>query len=982
MRLNKWLGWVPTASPYALPAGAAVRQVNCMSLIPGQLTVRGGSKVIASGDKRATTLWGYSVGSGQTDKVIGFTESAELAEYSGIGGETSAKYTATEFSADRPVAFSQGRRGEVYIYQGYGKRGMVRGVTGKYRPVGLDAPDTKPTITKSLQLASYVARIDILDPGNGYHAAPLVKIGAPGPGGRQAKAISRIASSQVSEIDITDGGSGYTNTPYIGFAAPDGQTITGSGAQAKLELEAGYAQGDPETGVVYWKITKFPYLFWPCLSRLKREGNGFILDAKSKSGKGSGAKAILFLPEEALSGASWDEIYCFDPSSDGSELLGLADQCTIQVYDFGKDYDGSDEITVSIPMAGAWASSSGPGGATFGPLCGTAAPCNLEATGYTFNTPGCPDRLTVIESNPYKRRKLKPTVKDGGSGYLTPPQFVTDDGDLINTEISFEGKVTKLILENPSKTYLWAPTLVDTSGNVGKAYALAIMRPILRGKYQCYYRYVDESVTEEEGGPLYSNLSPVTEVDAEGGCASMTWAYESGPGTAVELWRTTADQATTLFLVARIGGEKPFGSTLDALSDYDLPNPDREGFDWMPIVKTDGSLNANIYGVASTDFAVGVVFQDRTWLGVDTTGKRPNTLMYSEADQPEAMPEVNELILQTNLRDTDYITALIPYAGALVVAQSRHCHRISFVNSPDIDATTSLIAYRGCVSQRCWDIYQGIAYMLDDLGLYSLDPQGNVEHLSFPLDDLFRVNPDDTIKTIDFSKREWFFVRSDRNLGVIRFHVAFKGDEGKYPTRQIVYDPDSKTFWLEAYPATFSAATEVRDVKGDLVLIHAGDKGLYQFGVGLTDDGAAIPYSWRSGNFEFVTDRAKGGGQQNSRNVSVVYKPTEESSVLKMEVFYNGSKVPRSNVVGRDRGIGFVHAEDSPIAYVDMKIQQSQEAESHGIARALFAGKTLEDMWGSDTHLAVRLYGQQTDAGDVVIHSVDFQGVSAPGGEQ
>jgi hypothetical protein len=101
-----------------------------------------------------------------------------------------------------------------------------------------------------------------------------------------------------------------------------------------------------------------------------------------------------------------------------------------------------------------------------------------------------------------------------------------------------------------------------------------------------------------------------------------------------------------------------------------------------------------------------------------------------------------------------------------------------------------------------------------------------------------------------------------------------------------------------------------------------------------------------------------------------------------MEVFYNGSKVPRSNVVGRDRGIGFVHDENSPVAHVDMKIQQSQEAESHGIARALFAGKTLEDMWGSDTHLAVRLYGQQTDAGDVVIHSVDLQGVSAPGEDQ
>ena len=96
MRLNKWLGWSPNASPYALPAGAAVRQVNCMSLIPGQLTVRGGSKVISKSEDRATTLWGYSIGSGQTDKVIGFTESSKVVEFNGIGGgEPTAEFTPT-----------------------------------------------------------------------------------------------------------------------------------------------------------------------------------------------------------------------------------------------------------------------------------------------------------------------------------------------------------------------------------------------------------------------------------------------------------------------------------------------------------------------------------------------------------------------------------------------------------------------------------------------------------------------------------------------------------------------------------------------------------------------------------------------------------------------------------------------------------------------------------------------------------------------
>ena len=970
MRLNKWLGWVSTASPYALPPGTAVEQINCMSVVPGQLTVRGGSKVIAKSTDRCNSLWGYSVGFGKTETVVGFTESGKVTEFTNLGSGTSGlKITDTDFNGSRPVNFAQGRRGEVYVYQGYGKRGKIRGLDGTYRPVGLDAPDEAPVVQVSKKVASYVARIDIIDPGNGYHAAPSVNIEAPtGGGGKQAKAISRIASSQVSEVDVTDGGAGYTKTPWVEFKAPEGTTITGGGASAKLSLAPGFSKGSHKTGVVFWEITELPFYFWPCLTGLQKEGKGYIVPAKSKSGKGSGAKAIFWLPSRS-------DFKCGNPNEDDVgpvEINGI----TVQVYDFGEGYDPSDEITAEIPI-GTGFTVNALGGTTIN-NCGGAR-CQLVATGYLLNSPGCPDVLTVIEENPYKQRPLSPTLQNAGSGYLTPPIFVTDDGDIIKTEISKEGAVTKLIVDDPSKLYLWAPELVRTEGNVGLARALAIMRPIFRGKYQCYYRYVDESIPESAGGPLFSNLSPVTEVDCGDGSDSIVWSYEKGPGTAVELWRTTADQATVLFRVAKIGGEKPFGSTTDTLSDYDVANPTREGFQAMPIVLSDGSLNANRFGIAPSNFAVGVVFQDRTWLGVDTSGLQPNTLMYSEADEPEAVPDVNELILQTNLRDTDYITALIPYAGALVVAQSRHCHRLSFVNSPAIDATTSLIAYRGCINQRCWDIYQGIAYMLDDVGLYSLDPQGNVDYLSYSIDSLFRVNPDATLPTIDFSKREWFFVRADRNMGVIRIHVAFVGDTGKYPTRQVVFDPDSKAFWIEQYPATFSAATEVRSSDGSIILIHAGDEGLYQFGVGLTDSGTPIYFSWKSINFEFITDKDRGGGQQNSRNVSVVYKPTKDSCRLHLSVYYNGSKTPRANVARRDRGVGFVHSDTRPLAYVDMQIQPEQEAESHGVARALFAGKTLEDFAGADTHIAFRLFGQQNDAGDVVIHALDLQGLAEPG---
>ena len=40
--INKWGGLATNVSPYAIPPGAAVTQVNVQCLSPGQLTVRGG----------------------------------------------------------------------------------------------------------------------------------------------------------------------------------------------------------------------------------------------------------------------------------------------------------------------------------------------------------------------------------------------------------------------------------------------------------------------------------------------------------------------------------------------------------------------------------------------------------------------------------------------------------------------------------------------------------------------------------------------------------------------------------------------------------------------------------------------------------------------------------------------------------------------------------------------------------------------------
>ena len=76
IRIDQWKGLVTAASPYILPPGAAVEQVNAQSRTPGQLTVRGGmTSVSATGAASGAflELWGYCPGSSDEDSLFCFT---------------------------------------------------------------------------------------------------------------------------------------------------------------------------------------------------------------------------------------------------------------------------------------------------------------------------------------------------------------------------------------------------------------------------------------------------------------------------------------------------------------------------------------------------------------------------------------------------------------------------------------------------------------------------------------------------------------------------------------------------------------------------------------------------------------------------------------------------------------------------------------------------------------------------------------------
>jgi len=824
------------------------------------------------------------------------------------------------FSASHPVSFCQGRKGAVYVFQGHGYRGKAwKASISDWRPVGLDAPTVAPTITQSELVRHYVARVDVLNPGSGYDVAPSVSFS--GSGTPNASALARVSDGGVGAVDVKAYGKGYPTAPTVSFTAPNGALPNNS-------------QATPA--------------------------------AFSSSQNDWAAPSV--------------------------SIINISSTTAINITGMVAQPDGTRRLIKNIGLY---------------PITFVSSSASSASANRFFGAP-----TVTVPAN------------------------------------------SSILLEYSSALSKWTLGRTGTSTVLKEpvtAEASVVTRPHLRGTYLCYYRYKDASIPESEGGPLYSNLSPVKEVNCGDGKQSITWAYTAPPaGQHVELWRTTSNQALTLYKVATI--TSVFGAYTDDLTDWELIDPDRAEFAGLPILLPNGELNANRFGVPPTNYSVAVMFQDRIWMAGDTAGGNPNTLRFSETDEPESMPVENEIVLQSNLRATDYITSLIPFAGALLAMQSRHCYRLTYVSQPVVDTAVFLMAYRGCLNHRCWDIYEGRVYAMDDQGVYSIDPNGDVENLSLPLYDTWRDK-------IDYTLSKWFMVRADKRNALLRVCVAIKGDGStKFPTRMFVYSFDYKTWWEERYPDELTCASEVRLNDGQTALVYGTSGGKLrtlstglldlasgsisavtitnpgrgykrpptitatgghgaEFECGLDINGSitsiiikspgtkytagslsisspetggtqaaatyvvnngtqTVYYCYKTGCFEYTNDsQDKKAGAAQSRHCSVTYQPTTSQSLLYLKAYYNNAAYPRSNVATRDRGTGFVHSDTVPAAVLNMQALPLQEAESHGVARALFAGRALDDMMGTDRHVSIALSGKQ-DGGKVVLHNLDVFGVN------
>lgn len=166
---------------------------------------------------------------------------------------------------------------------------------------------------------------------------------------------------------------------------------------------------------------------------------------------------------------------------------------------------------------------------------------------------------------------------------------------------------------------------------------------------------------------------------------------------------------------------------------------------------------------------------------------------YTEASLPESWPPVNSFALQET---GDEITGLLSRGSFLYVLERSHIHRFTFQEDPAEDGAVFLVAYRGCINNRCWVIVEDSIYMLDQRGIHLYDGVRSSRPISLPIQELFRSGGD-TEYRINWSASKWFHAAHYPAQETVRWFVALSGSY--LPRHAICYHYRLDRFWIEEY---------------------------------------------------------------------------------------------------------------------------------------------------------------------------------------
>lgn len=841
-----------------------------------------------------------------------------------------------------------------------------------------------------------VINVEITTGGVGYVAPPSVSFS--GGGGTGAAGVATLSGGQVLGVVITNAGTGYTSSPSVSLTAATGSGAAGSvkiftgtanpmsffqgrkgevygvdGMGRGIRIDCGATQATPigvappSLGPAITAATTVTGKYVASL-HLTRTGAGYAelptvtlsggsastpATAKARMANGGIRSVDVIEPGAGYKAAPAVQFAGGYPSGTQFGVTVSGGVEAVRVLDGGVGYS----VTVGNPPEVVFSTAEGLTGARAVPLVDSAgrisgiqllaAGTGATTTGVTADISGGGGALATLEVA-MRYSVTGAAITNGGTGHVVPPvlSFVPDASDATGSGAAADavianGAVTTVTVR-AGGSYSQPPAVEITDTT---AEAVAVLEAPVRGTYLCGYRFLDA-----DGIP--SNISHLTEVEVPNGSDSLAWTLSHATPDArvskIELWRTTADQAVVLYRVTTL--DKTTTTYTDTATDRTLVDSTRAEFGYMPITLPSGQLNARRFGVPPGNYKLGVMFQDRAWFAGETTGSRPNSLLFSEVDEPESVPEENEIVLQENAGEHDTIVGLVPLGSDLLIVQTGHLYSLRYNAQPIIDASISLVAYRGALNSACATVMGGVAFLADSYGLYAFDGRSE-KALSAAVDNYWSDG------IIDFSKSAKFHVSADYNDKVVRFHYCQSSDTE--PTRALCFCLATETWWEEEYPVAITSSAPL--IVGSKRTVAYGTLGSFRRFAPGPDTEGGVAWRYRSGNM-LLDD-------EPSRSVGVVYDPTPTSTLLNLSLHYNGSAQARTLPVVTDRGNGWTTA--GTVATLNMAATRSPLGPASGYAQAMFAGRLDPRSAGADRHLAVAFAG----TAPVVIHGVTVDGV-------
>lgn len=600
------------------------------------------------------------------------------------------------------------------------------------------------------------------------------------------------------------------------------------------------------------------------------------------------------------------------------------------------------------------------------------------------------------------------TIESGVSTDYPSHWCSTRRGDLIRVNGIQRGSIWKttdpdIVLE----LGITGPTLapdVETDTGTGAAFA---------GNYWCAYRYVDAEGIPSSLSPTTCVVAVANDgfnwIPAAQGVDGIVKPTETRP-TKVQLFRTTADQADVFYQVAELTLTDFTGIPLQYLTDdeADATLLAKDADEILPVLNDDRSLSARRFEPPPNDMAVCVEFQGRTWYGVPLAiagstmagiadweavvvdryvylegNARPlritaaadpnltledgttqtlnasgvwihpgpddrNALFYSVEGEPESVPpSQNVLHFNESSDDHDDMQAVIPWGMAMWICWDRHTLRYSFAQDPRYDSSWRLAYARGCLNQRCWGFLDGVCYLIDQMGCWRMTSEGP-DPIDAQIGDLFHEG------TIDFSKRDSFFVSVDPRERVVRFHVLYTTDSETRPIRALCYHAPSQAWATESYPIELGGATKVT-IGDEFRAIVGGDKGrVLLMGEGYEDLGTtAIEWELITGMMPIPADETMEGV------VHLVYPPTTGAETCDLEIYYDHNSRAETYLVPHKDGGASVAAGASAIS-IDMQLGRSVQGNAPGYDKWPLHVRSDERAL-SHRFVSVKLSGSQQD---------------------